>query len=50
MASNQDHTQDTFPSDPDASEKGMSKTLIIQGSILGVIVIFLVLASFFGLI
>ncbi len=45
MATTHDHTHDTLPSD-----KGMGKTLITQGVILGVIVVCLVIASITGLI
>ena len=50
MATTNDHTHDPV-SDSDAPEtEGLNKTLIIQGAILGGIVILLVLASIFDLI
>jgi len=37
-------------SNPDAPDKGMNKTLLLQGAILGGIVISLIIASYIGLI
>ncbi len=50
MLGSQDNTQNDIPSDLDESDKGMNKTLVVQGSILGVIVVFLIIASFLDLI
>ncbi len=51
MATTHDHTQHgPVPSDSDASEKGMGRTLIVQGAILGGIVVLLLIAAFFDLI
>ncbi len=51
MATTHDHdTHGPIP-DPDAPEKeGTDKTLLVQGAILGGIVVLLLIASFFDLI
>ncbi len=50
MATTHDHdTHGPIP-DPDTPDQGMSKTLLVQGAILGGIVVLLLLASFFDLI
>lgn len=48
MATTHDNTHGPLPSDPE--EKGADKTLLIQGAILGGIVVLLVIASLFDLI
>ncbi len=52
MATTHDHTQhDPVQSDSDAPEtEGNDRTLLIQGAILGGIVVFLLIAAFFDLI
>ena len=52
MATTHDHpTHDPAPPDLDAPEdEGMNKTLLVQGAILGGIVVLLLIASFFDLI
>lgn len=50
MATTHDHdTHGPIPG-PDSSDRGMKKTLIVQGAILGGIVVLLLIASFFDLI
>ncbi len=51
MATTHDHTHDPIPSDSEASEtEGLNKTLLLQGAILGGIVVLLLIAFFFDLI
>jgi hypothetical protein len=50
MATTHDHDTHGPIADSDSSDQGLSKTLLVQGSILGGIIVLLVIASFFDLI
>ena len=50
MATTHDHDKHGPIAESDSSDKGMSKTLLVQVSILGGIIILLVIASFFDMI
>ncbi len=50
MATTHDHDTHSPISGPDSSDQGMSKTLLVQGAILGGIVVLLVIASLLDVI